>query len=130
MLDLKSNNRGFTLIEVMIVAFVLAVIAGISVMAYMRTIEVAQAKLCTANQKVIYEAAVLYTLSEPTSLRNIGGQKARLDELVDKGYIKNNKGFECPSSPTKDYDDYIMVFDGNNITDIQCQLDDAEHKWP
>ncbi|MFQ5952109.1 MAG: competence type IV pilus major pilin ComGC [Candidatus Omnitrophota bacterium] len=125
-----SSKKAFTLVETMIVAAVLAVLATIALMTFVKARESAWVHLCKANQKAVYEAAVLYTLQEPDSLRNAGGRKARLDRLLDRGYIRNRNGFECPSSPTKDYDDYIIAFDGDDPVDVSCQLDDEAHEWP
>ncbi|MGB3242509.1 MAG: prepilin-type N-terminal cleavage/methylation domain-containing protein [Candidatus Omnitrophota bacterium] len=130
MLDLKSNNRGFTLLEVMIVALVLSIMAGMTVMTFQKVRDTAWTKLCCANQKVIYGAAVMYTLNESDPLNDMGGNKAQLDALIDRGYLKSERGFECPSSPTADFDDYSMVFEGDYVTDIECTLDPEGHKWP
>ncbi|MGB2661053.1 MAG: prepilin-type N-terminal cleavage/methylation domain-containing protein [Candidatus Omnitrophota bacterium] len=128
MLDLRSN-KGLTLLEVMIVAAVIGVLAAMTSMAYTAARQSAQVALCRSNQKTIYEAAVLYELNEPDDLES-KGQKARLDALVDRGYIKKNTGFECPSSIIKDYDDYVMVFENGYITDVNCETRAEEHVWP
>ena len=66
------REKGFTLVEVMVVAFVLAILASIMVMAYSQVREAAETHLCVANQRTIYEAAVMYTLNEPGSLKKVG----------------------------------------------------------
>jgi len=126
-----SGGKGFTLVELMIGVSIIVVLAAISIPSYIRMIESAKTKLCIAQQKVLFESASLYEINEKTSLKNVGGQKARLDRLVAMGYIRHADGFECPASPVKDYDDYLMVFDGNDsISDVECTLEPVKHKWP
>ncbi len=124
------SKKGLTIIELLIVFTMLAALLAVAIPFYYETVEATRKKVCIAQQKTLFEAAALYELGEMASLKKIGGQKARLDELVDKGYIKSNKGFECPSSPVQDYDDYRMIFEGNSLVDIECTLRWDEHKWP
>jgi competence protein ComGC len=124
------SKKAFTLIELLIVFTILAALLSVVIPFYYNTVEMTRKKICIAQQKTLFEAAALYELGEMAFLKNIGGQKARLDELVDKGYIKSNRGFECPSSPVQDYDDYQMIFEGNSLVDIECTLRWDEHKWP
>ena len=123
------SQKGFTLVEVMIVAAVMGFLAAIALIGYSRAQEGAQIAICRGNQKAIYEAAVLYALNEPDSLEN-KGQKARLDALIDRGYIRKESIFECPSSTIEDYDDYVLVFDGDYITDVNCETRPEDHIWP
>ena len=126
--DIRSQ-KGLTLLEVMIVAAVIGALSGIVMLSFTTVRESAQVSLCCSNQKTIYEAAVMYELNEPDALKN-KSQKGRLDALLDKGYIKNKSGFECPSSTLKDYDDYIMIFENNYISDINCETRTEDHVWP
>ncbi|MGB2630396.1 MAG: prepilin-type N-terminal cleavage/methylation domain-containing protein [Candidatus Omnitrophota bacterium] len=123
------SKKGFTLVEVMIIAFVLAILTAIAISTYSNVSENAQKSVCLLNQKTIYEAAVLFELGEPDSLIN-KGQQGRLNALVDRGYIKNQKMFECPSSTIEDFDDYLLVFSGNDLVDVDCETRAEEHVWP
>jgi prepilin-type N-terminal cleavage/methylation domain-containing protein len=125
-----SGKKGFTLVELMVVVGVMAVLATVAVPQYMKILETAKKQLCVAQQKVLFESASLYELNENISIKEAGGQKARLEELVDRGYIRSAEGFECPSSPVEDYDDYRMIFDGDSLADIECTLKPDEHEWP
>ncbi|MBD3296362.1 MAG: prepilin-type N-terminal cleavage/methylation domain-containing protein [Candidatus Omnitrophica bacterium] len=124
------KTTGFTLVELMVVVGVMAVVAMVAVPQYVKILETAKTQLCVAQQKVLFESGSLYELDENVSLKEAGGQKARLEELVDKGYIRSAEGFECPSSPVEDYDDYRMIFDGAALTDIECTIKSEEHEWP
>jgi prepilin-type N-terminal cleavage/methylation domain-containing protein len=124
------SKKGFTLVEVMVVAAVLAILATIALYTFVRVSDTAKKMLCLGNQRVIYEAAVLYGLYEPDNLADKSKQ-GRCDALYNKGYIRNRTAFECPASPDPDYDDYNMIFDGDdNIQDVECGIKGNAHKWP
>ena len=123
-------RKAFTLIELTIAIAVLMVLIAIALPAYYRSIETARRKLCISQQKTLMEAASLYEIGEKKSLQGVGSQRARLEELVSEGYIKNAAGFECPSSPVQDYDDYQMIFTDGSISDIECTLEPVKHRWP
>ena len=130
---MKNNfsKKGFTLVEIMIVVAIIGVIATIAIPAFVRAREQARKKVCIANQRSIFGAAMVYEINEEASLQDAGSRKSRLTTLIDEGYIKGESGYECPSSPTKDYDDYEMIFDSDGyIVDIECQIEPAKHKWP
>ena len=130
MMKVFRSKKGFTLAEIAIVAGVIALLTVIAIPSFIRARESARRWVCIGNQRTIFSAAMLYEVNESSSLGNVGGQKARLDELISKGYIKDTTGYECPSSDTVDYDDYIFIFRDGELVDIQCQIKPAEHVWP
>lgn len=124
------SKKAFTLVELTIVIAVLMVLVAIALPVYYRSIETARKKLCVSQQKTLMEAASLYEIGEKRSLQDVGSQRARLEELVREGYIKSAAGFECPSSPVQDYDDYQMIFTDGSISDIECTVEPVKHRWP
>jgi len=117
--------------EIMIVVAIIGVIATIAIPSYIRAREQARKNICIANQRSIFEAVMVYEINEGASLQDAGSSASRLTTLIDSGYIKGRSGCECPSSPTKDYADYEMIFDSDGyIIDVECQIEPQKHKWP
>ncbi|MFQ5952108.1 MAG: prepilin-type N-terminal cleavage/methylation domain-containing protein [Candidatus Omnitrophota bacterium] len=124
------SKKGFTLAEVIVVAAVIAVLAAVVVVSYISVSDKAQKNLCIANQRMIHGAALTHlSVSDPKTFIK-KSDKARLNELVKQGFIKNRKVLKCPSSTTQDYNDYTIVFEGDKIIDVECKVKPAEHKWP
>ncbi|MBN1354275.1 MAG: prepilin-type N-terminal cleavage/methylation domain-containing protein [Candidatus Omnitrophica bacterium] len=125
----KKINAGFTLFEMIVVVTIIGLIMTIVLPNYIEARNKARANICASNQKIIYTAATTYMIIEDTSLETLG-HKERLDELVNKRYLKGDKWTECPSSMDGSYDDYTLEFEGGILADIECDIDPAGHKWP
>ena len=124
------NKKGFSLTEIMIVVGIIGILLAIILPNYVRAQSQAQMKICNTNQKIIFSAATLYMINEPTSLEAITGDTERLQELDDKGYLRNIRSCACPNNKTTEYGDYRILFEGNIVSDVQCLVKTDEHVWP
>ena len=52
------------------------------------------------------------------------------DALLGEGYIRKQKTFECPVSQAADYDDYRLVYNGDNLISAVCTLMPGDHILP
>ncbi|MBN2168392.1 MAG: type II secretion system protein [Actinobacteria bacterium] len=106
--DLKSNEKGFTLIELMITMLILSIIIGIVLMAMVVTQRRAEQAACKMNLRILYDA-----INQYASLHD-GEYPDTLDVLVDEHYLK---GFDwkCPSGDNGSISgDYRVYY--NNVT--------------
>lgn len=66
-----KKNKGFTLIELVIVIAIIAILISIAAMRYSSTNLAAEAAAHNANVKVLKSAGILYLIDNPNSEKNI-----------------------------------------------------------
>ena len=116
---MKTNRKGFTLVEIMIVVAIIGILAVIAIPNFIRARRNSMANACIANMKQIQGAAEQWKLAgnagTPTvdNLVNDGGAGA-------ESFIKKQPF--CPITPTAN--SYSILDNG----DVTCSNDDAtEH---
>ncbi len=113
-----SNQKGFTMIELIIVIIILGILVAVAVPKYFSMNASAQEAACLANQKAI-ESAVMMEYSQ----RLVNGESTTLAQVVSD-YNSSPAGFfvngQVPKCPT-DNSDYTVAAsgDGESIT-ITC----------
>jgi type IV pilus assembly protein PilA len=85
------NQKGFTLMELMIVIVIIGVLAAIGVPAYRNYIDNAQKQTCAANRRTLATAFVLYMTE------NNGNVPEGVDVDDLKGYMTNADAVKCPA---------------------------------
>lgn len=94
-----KKNRGFTLIELVIVIAIIAILISIAAMKYSSTNLVAEAAAHNANVKVLKSAGILYLIDHPDSGKNISVEA--LKPYLEGGKIpKPAKHFDGPKDFT------------------------------
>lgn len=99
-----NNERGFTLIELMVVVVILGILASIVIPRFADKIPEAQAVKTQADIKIIQNAVDLYYLDE-------GEYPTDTSALVDEGYLHSNP-FQVDGTSRYEIDD-----DGNVTID-------------
>jgi prepilin-type N-terminal cleavage/methylation domain-containing protein len=117
------GERGFSLIELMIVVVILGILFSIAIPNYFRVQENAKLAECRANQKNVSTAATVYAMDHGIT----DGAVNSLD-LTNDGYIISPLG-ECPSSNNLDNDDYDAVISGGVGRDVTCLIRGVDHEW-
>jgi general secretion pathway protein G len=86
-----GNQKGFTLVELMVVISILAILVSIAVASYSVSLAEAKNVACQYNLRVIRDATVLY--------KNLNDQKEpdSLDDMVPE-FIRSGFKFECPDT--------------------------------
>lgn len=98
----RSNNKGFTLVEIMIVVAIIGILIAIAVPGFLKTRETSRTNACLENMQKIDGAVQQYILDnniadQAAAVAEIGA--ANIDELVgDDNYIRIAP--VCPSGGT------------------------------
>jgi len=104
----RASSRGFTLIEIMIVIFIVAILVSVAVPAYNQSIVRARESVLRQN---------LFTLRSVISQYTLDKQKApqALEDLVSGGYLK-----QIPTDPMTTRND---TWTADQDTDVIMSLD-------
>ena len=83
------NQKGFTLVELMVVVVIIGILAAIAVPVYNKVSGTAEKNACFANQRTIEGAIEAYRAGEAKNPKNI-------NDLVTEKYLK--KVPKCPEA--------------------------------
>lgn len=111
MLTGVRSEKGFTLIEILIVVFIISLILAIAVPNYTKSTEKAQEELCRNTRKMAEASLSLYILDKKKN----GTSGITFQELIDEGYLKEEP--LCPSGGT-----YTIGTGQNGTPVIQCSI--------
>jgi type IV pilus assembly protein PilA len=110
-MKLRKKNRGFTLIELIVVIGILAILAALAIPAVAGYLNNSKARTNMSNAKIIYNAAQAYLAANPDAT------EVTMDNLTDDGYLAS-----VPK--TAENDDYAL--DDSDLTEIHVTWENNE----
>ena len=117
----KRNNKGFSLIELIVVVAIMAVLVGVLAPAYLRYVEKARKQTCYSNMDNVVREVQLLAYSDPDFMSDL------VDAVAAAPADGNIIGFaathvvvpECPSNG-----EYAMTFDETTgILTMTCTME-------
>ncbi len=124
------SDQAFTLVEIMIVVSIIGLLAAIAIPSFVKAREESITTLCVENMRVILHAAHLYEIESGTLLKGGTNGVTLRNTLLNGGYVTKRLTFECPISGVADYDDYRLVYNGDDLRTVVCTLLGGQHVLP
>ncbi len=118
-----NNQRGFTLVELMIVVVIIGILSSIAIPNFVRMSDNAREASCISNQHNIFEAAILYGTDNPAADGDLNVTVVALAGLL------GNSVMECPVSTLADNDDYTVTFASGVVSSMRCDVEPVPHSW-
>jgi len=100
----KGNQKGFTLVELIIVMAILAVLGGLAVPKFTGILSASKVKANTANVKLLQDAVDLYINNEGVAAADVDSFGDAAAGVIGKGYLK-----EVPANPVDAAKVYLVT---------------------
>jgi prepilin-type N-terminal cleavage/methylation domain-containing protein len=128
----KMQKRGFTLVEIMIVVAIIALLAVLAIPAFAKARRNSILQKCLQNQRTIYEAVCRYEMDNNNTMFAVRNNGAQIRDLfIQHDYMNPINNFDCPASPIKDYDDYVLIYtNGTEFFGVHCTIDATHVQQP
>jgi prepilin-type N-terminal cleavage/methylation domain-containing protein len=128
---MQRHSYAFTLVELMIVVAVIGLLVTLAIPAFAKARQSSIAQKCINNQRAVFQAVQRYEIDHNTTLASIHSDGVAIrDTLLAGEYIKSLSNFDCPASQTKDFDDYLLTYNGYDFVTVQCSILPAAHVLP
>ncbi|NLN41168.1 MAG: prepilin-type N-terminal cleavage/methylation domain-containing protein [Clostridiales bacterium] len=110
----KKNQKGFTLVELMVVVVIIGILVAIAIPVYNEVRDKAKQNAGEANKKIIERAIEVYLTDEGSSIEDLTGDDG-LQILVEEEYLKEIPeppgGGSYSISTTKDEDGEVVGYE-------------------
>ena len=116
----KKNNKGFSLIELIIVVAIMAVLVGILAPAYLQYVEKARRQTCYWNMDNVVREVQLLAFSDPEFMEELTTE-ANAHSYDITSYVKNSTPVEVPTCPS--HGTYTIKFDTSaGVLSMTCTM--------
>ncbi|HEY5213193.1 MAG TPA: prepilin-type N-terminal cleavage/methylation domain-containing protein [Acidobacteriaceae bacterium] len=102
----RKGERGFTLVELMIVMTIIGILASIAIPSYIRSVQKAKEAVLREDLHTMRTAIDSYTVDKEKAPQ-------ALDDLVQAGYLKS-----IPNDPMTSRNDTWITSESDTMTDI------------
>lgn len=122
-----QDQRGFTLIEMMVVIVIIGVLSKMAIPSYTRAVDRAEVGACNANRRILSTAVATYYIDHSTcykldSAGNPTDQVVAISDLAE--YVENAEAMKCPGGG--DYTIVLTSGDGK-VSDVVIRCDHEGH---
>lgn len=127
------QRAAFTLVEIMIVVAIIGLLSTLAVPAFAKARRTSLRQKCILNMRAIFDACQRYEMDYHTTLFAIRNNGVQIRQtLLNNGYMNPQNNFDCPSSPVKDYDDYLLVYQAGtrDLVGVSCTILPLDHIEP
>lgn len=127
-----QNQKGFTLMELMVVMVIIGILIGIAVPSYNKVIATAEKRACEANKRTIKGAVQAYILENNGSIPSGKIEDDELDIAELASFFDGGKVPQCPLQDDADQDNAYTVKlldidnDGVIAISVICDYHDEE----
>ena len=95
----QKNNKGFSLVELIVVVAIMAVLVGVLAPAYLRYIEKARRQTCYWNMDNVVREVQLRAFSDPDFMADLVDNIGADGEVT--AHIRNNTDIDVPTCPSR-----------------------------
>lgn len=118
----QKKNKGFSLIELVVVVAIMAVLVGVLAPAYLRYVEKSRRQTCYWNMDNVVREIQLQAFSDPEFKGNL---ISAYDDAVDGNlinYINENTDINIPTCPSRGV--YTITFDATTgVLKMTCTME-------
>lgn len=123
----KKNNKGFSLVELIVVVAIMAVLVGVLAPAYLRYVEKARQQTCYWNMDNVVREVQLLAFSDPDFMDDLvdAANAAVSHDITD--YVRNSTPVEVPTCPSRG--NYTITFN-TSTGELKMECDMPVHNLP
>ena len=117
----NKKNRGFSLIELIVVVAIMAVLVGVMAPAYLRYVEKARRQTCYSNMDNVVREVQLLAYSDPDFMERLAEEATAADKDL-KEFVDAETEVDIPTCPSRG--EYKLTFDKNEgVITMTCSME-------
>lgn len=117
----KRTNKGFSLIELIVVVAIMAVLVGVMAPAYLRYVEKARRQTCYSNMDNVVREVQLLAYSDPDFMEKFSNAAVNANTELNE-FVTKNTEVDIPVCPSRGK--YVLTFDkAEGIIRMTCSMD-------
>lgn len=117
----KKRNRGFSLIELIVVIAIMAVLVGVMAPSYLSYVEKARRQTCYTNMDNVVREVQLHAYSDPDFREDLSNAATDSTTILNT-FIEANTEVRIPECPSRGT--YTLTFDKDTgVLTMKCSME-------